>query len=161
MQQYGSGGMSGYPNQPLQYPAGPQQRCAPSPSYPSSRMPLMGQYSSASHNQAQLPPGAGQPNPPQYYKVVNPLPLPFQNKSHTDAGATSGFSTWKTQLIFIFNWKRMYKKFQEKLRRFYKICVGGNICFRMKSEIYPFTLFKSVGVKALHWLFYPWKYVLK
>lgn len=69
VQQYGSGGMSGYPNQPLQYPAGPQQRCAPSPSYPSSRMPLMGQYSSGSHNPAQFPPGAGQPNPPQYYKV--------------------------------------------------------------------------------------------
>lgn len=70
VQQYGSGGMSGYPNQPLQYPAGPQQRCAPSPSYPSSRMPLMGQYSSGSHNPAQFPPGAGQPNPPQYYKVI-------------------------------------------------------------------------------------------
>uniref|UniRef100_A0AAQ5XIG6 SP-RING-type domain-containing protein n=1 Tax=Amphiprion ocellaris TaxID=80972 RepID=A0AAQ5XIG6_AMPOC len=67
-QQYGSGGMSGYPNQPLQYPTGPQQRCAPSPSYPSSRMPHMGQYSSGSHNPAQFPPGAGQPNPPQYYK---------------------------------------------------------------------------------------------
>ncbi|XP_035485874.1 zinc finger MIZ domain-containing protein 2-like isoform X1 [Scophthalmus maximus] len=68
VQQYGSGGMSGYPNQPLQYPAGPQQKCAPSPSYSSSRMPLMGQYTSGSHNPAQYPPGAGQPNPPQYYK---------------------------------------------------------------------------------------------
>lgn len=70
VQQYGSGGMSGYPNQPLQYPAGPQQRCAPSPSYPSSRLPLMSQYPSGSHNPAQFPPGAGQPNPPQYYKVT-------------------------------------------------------------------------------------------
>lgn len=70
VQQYGSGGMSGYPNQPLQYPAGPQQRCAPSPSYPSSRLPLMSQYSSGSHNPAQFPPGAGQPNPTQYYKVT-------------------------------------------------------------------------------------------
>lgn len=69
VQQYGSGGMSGYPNQPLQYPSGPQQRCAPSPSYPSSRLPLMNQYSSGSHNSAQFPPGGGQPNPPQYYKV--------------------------------------------------------------------------------------------
>uniref|UniRef100_A0A672IA84 Zinc finger, MIZ-type containing 2 n=1 Tax=Salarias fasciatus TaxID=181472 RepID=A0A672IA84_SALFA len=56
-QQYGSGGMSGYPSQPLQYPAGPQQRCAPSPSYPSGRMPHMGQYGAASHNPAQFPPG--------------------------------------------------------------------------------------------------------
>uniref|UniRef100_A0A8C9ZQN1 Zinc finger MIZ-type containing 2 n=1 Tax=Sander lucioperca TaxID=283035 RepID=A0A8C9ZQN1_SANLU len=70
VQQYGSGGMSGYPTQPLQYPTGPQQRCPPSPSYPSSRMPLMGQYTSGSHNPAQFPPGGGQPNPPQYYKVV-------------------------------------------------------------------------------------------
>uniref|UniRef100_A0A8C4DTX4 SP-RING-type domain-containing protein n=1 Tax=Dicentrarchus labrax TaxID=13489 RepID=A0A8C4DTX4_DICLA len=68
VQQYGSGGMSGYPNQPLQYPSGPQQRCPPSPSYPSSRMPLMAQYTSGSHNPAQFPPGAVQPNPPQYYK---------------------------------------------------------------------------------------------
>lgn len=71
MQQYGSGGMSGYPTQPLQYPTGPQQRCAPSPSYPSSRMPLMGQYPSGSHNSVQFPPGASQPNPPQYYKVFS------------------------------------------------------------------------------------------
>lgn len=71
-QQYGSGGMSGYPSQPLQYPTGPQQRCAPSPSYPSSRMPHMGQYGPGSHNPAQFPPGAGQPNPPQYYKVTRP-----------------------------------------------------------------------------------------
>lgn len=69
MQQYGSGGMSGYPTQPLQYPTGPQQRCAPSPSYPTSRMPLMGQYPAGSHNAVQFPPGASQPNPPQYYKV--------------------------------------------------------------------------------------------
>jgi len=69
-QQYGSGGMSGYPNQPLQYPTGPQQRCAPSPSYHSSRMPHMGQYTSGSHNPAQFPPGTGQPNPPHYYKVI-------------------------------------------------------------------------------------------
>uniref|UniRef100_A0A8C7X631 Zinc finger, MIZ-type containing 2 n=1 Tax=Oryzias sinensis TaxID=183150 RepID=A0A8C7X631_9TELE len=54
--QYGSGGMSGYPGQPLQYPTAPQQRCAPSPSYPSSRMPHMGQYSSGSHNPGQFPP---------------------------------------------------------------------------------------------------------
>lgn len=73
VQQYGSGAMSGYPNQPLQYPAGPQQRCVPSPSYPSSRMPLMGQYTSASHNPTQFPPGGGQPNPPQYYKVVSSI----------------------------------------------------------------------------------------
>uniref|UniRef100_A0A8C3A9X7 SP-RING-type domain-containing protein n=1 Tax=Cyclopterus lumpus TaxID=8103 RepID=A0A8C3A9X7_CYCLU len=57
VQQYGSGGMSGYPTQPLQYPSGPQQRCATSPSYPSSRMPLMGQYTSGSHNPGQFPPG--------------------------------------------------------------------------------------------------------
>lgn len=73
--QYSSGGMSGYPNPPLQYPTGPQQRCAPSPSYSSGRMPLMGQYSSGSLNPAQFPSGAGQPNPLQYYKVMNPLIL--------------------------------------------------------------------------------------
>lgn len=71
VQQYGSSGMSGYPTQPLQYPTGPQQRCAPSPSYPTSRMPLMGQYPSGSHSSVQFPPGAAQPNPPQYYKVFN------------------------------------------------------------------------------------------
>lgn len=73
VQQYGSSGMSGYPTQPLQYPTGPQQRCAPSPSYPTSRMPLMGQYPSGSHSSVQFPPGAAQPNPPQYYKVFNYL----------------------------------------------------------------------------------------
>uniref|UniRef100_A0AAQ4QNM6 SP-RING-type domain-containing protein n=1 Tax=Gasterosteus aculeatus aculeatus TaxID=481459 RepID=A0AAQ4QNM6_GASAC len=56
-QQYGSGGMSGYPTQPLQYPSGPQQRCGPSPSYPPGRMPLMGQYPPGSHNPGQFPPG--------------------------------------------------------------------------------------------------------
>lgn len=69
-QQYNSGGISGYSNQPLQYPSGPQQRCAPSPSYPSSRMPHMGPYTSGTHNPTQFPPGASQPNPPQFYKVI-------------------------------------------------------------------------------------------
>uniref|UniRef100_A0A669AUT5 Zinc finger MIZ-type containing 2 n=1 Tax=Oreochromis niloticus TaxID=8128 RepID=A0A669AUT5_ORENI len=55
--QYGSGGMSGYTNQPLQYPTGSQQRCATSPSYLSSRMPHMGHYSAGSHNPAQFSPG--------------------------------------------------------------------------------------------------------
>lgn len=81
VQQYGSGGMSGYPSQPLQYPAGPQQRCAPSPSYPSSRLPLMGQYPSGSHNPGQFPPGAGQPNPPQYYKVTIYLQTHIKSRS--------------------------------------------------------------------------------
>uniref|UniRef100_A0A3Q3D6F7 Zinc finger, MIZ-type containing 2 n=1 Tax=Hippocampus comes TaxID=109280 RepID=A0A3Q3D6F7_HIPCM len=58
----GMSSMSAYPQQPLQYPPGPPQRCAPSPSYPAGRMPPMGQYAS----------GAGQPNPPQYYKVNTP-----------------------------------------------------------------------------------------
>uniref|UniRef100_A0A6Q2WUU1 SP-RING-type domain-containing protein n=1 Tax=Esox lucius TaxID=8010 RepID=A0A6Q2WUU1_ESOLU len=58
-QQYGSGGMSPYHGgQPLQYPPGPQQRQAQSPSYhPNQRMPPMGQYQ------------PGPPNPAQYYKV--------------------------------------------------------------------------------------------
>uniref|UniRef100_A0A3B4GVT2 Zinc finger MIZ-type containing 2 n=1 Tax=Pundamilia nyererei TaxID=303518 RepID=A0A3B4GVT2_9CICH len=55
--QYGSGGMSGYTNQPLQYPSGSQQRCATSPSYLSSRMPHVGHYSAGSHNPAQFSPG--------------------------------------------------------------------------------------------------------
>ncbi|XP_075885825.1 zinc finger MIZ domain-containing protein 2-like isoform X2 [Nelusetta ayraudi] len=87
VQQYGSGGMSGYPNQPLQYPAGPQQRCAPSPSYPSSRLPLMSQYSSGSHNPAQFPPGAGQPNPPQYYKSE-----PFNGQGSLPSGGYNAFT---------------------------------------------------------------------
>ncbi|XP_077352633.1 zinc finger MIZ domain-containing protein 2 isoform X2 [Festucalex cinctus] len=74
--EFGGGGggmssMSAYPQQqPLQYPSGPpQQRCAPSPSYPAGRMPPMGQYTSGSHgNPPPFPPGAGQPNPTQYYK---------------------------------------------------------------------------------------------
>ncbi|XP_077593077.1 zinc finger MIZ domain-containing protein 2 isoform X1 [Stigmatopora nigra] len=71
--EFGGGGgmssMSGYPQQPLQYPPGAQQRCAPSPSYPGGRMPPMSQYASGSHsNPLSFPPGGGQPNPPQYYK---------------------------------------------------------------------------------------------
>ncbi|XP_033978924.1 zinc finger MIZ domain-containing protein 2 isoform X3 [Trematomus bernacchii] len=89
VQQYGSGGMSGYPNQPLQYPPGPQQRCAPSPSYPSSRMPLMGQYSSGSHNLGQFPPGAGQPNPPQYYKSE-----PFNGQGSLPSGGAGGYNAF-------------------------------------------------------------------
>ncbi|KAI3362465.1 hypothetical protein L3Q82_012756 [Scortum barcoo] len=89
VQQYGSGGMSGYPNQPLQYPSGPQQRCAPSPSYPSSRMPLMGQYNSGSHNPAQFPPGAGQPNPPQYYKSE-----PFNGQGGLPSGGPGGYNAF-------------------------------------------------------------------
>uniref|UniRef100_A0A096MDK1 Zinc finger MIZ-type containing 2 n=1 Tax=Poecilia formosa TaxID=48698 RepID=A0A096MDK1_POEFO len=53
--QYSSGGISGYSNQPVQYPSGPQQRCAPSPSYPSSRMPHMGPYTSGTHNPSSEP----------------------------------------------------------------------------------------------------------
>uniref|UniRef100_A0A3B3UQK0 Zinc finger MIZ-type containing 2 n=1 Tax=Poecilia latipinna TaxID=48699 RepID=A0A3B3UQK0_9TELE len=60
--QYSSGGISGYSNQPVQYPSGPQQRCAPSPSYPSSRMPHMGPYTSGTHNPSQFPPGASHSN---------------------------------------------------------------------------------------------------
>ncbi|KAK1883892.1 Zinc finger MIZ domain containing protein 2, partial [Dissostichus eleginoides] len=89
VQHYGSGGMSGYPNQPLQYPPGPQQRCAPSPSYPSSRMPLMGQYSSGSHNLGQFPPGAGQPNPPQYYKSE-----PFNGQGNLPSGGAGGYNAF-------------------------------------------------------------------
>nr|XP_019937962.1 PREDICTED: zinc finger MIZ domain-containing protein 2 isoform X1 [Paralichthys olivaceus] len=85
-QQYVSSGMSGYPNQPLQYP---QQRCAPSPSYPSSRMPLMGQYSSGSHNPAQFPPGAVQPNPPQYYKSE-----PFNGQGSLPTGGAGGYNAF-------------------------------------------------------------------
>ncbi|XP_068429913.1 zinc finger MIZ domain-containing protein 2 isoform X4 [Clinocottus analis] len=89
VQQYGSGGMSGYPTQPLQYPSGPQQRCAPSPSYPSSRMPLMGQYSSGSHNPGQFPPGAGQPNPPQYYKSE-----PFNGQGGLPSAGPGGYNAF-------------------------------------------------------------------
>nr|XP_046231777.1 zinc finger MIZ domain-containing protein 2 isoform X3 [Scatophagus argus] len=89
VQQYGSSGMSGYPNQPLQYPAGPQQRCAPSPSYPSSRMPLMGQYTSGSHNPGQFNPGAGQPNPPQYYKSE-----PFNGQGSLPSGGAGGYNAF-------------------------------------------------------------------
>ncbi|XP_019711990.1 zinc finger MIZ domain-containing protein 2 isoform X3 [Hippocampus comes] len=65
----GMSSMSAYPQQPLQYPPGPPQRCAPSPSYPAGRMPPMGQYASGSHsNPPPFPASAGQPNPPQYYK---------------------------------------------------------------------------------------------
>ncbi|XP_053267225.1 zinc finger MIZ domain-containing protein 2 isoform X4 [Pleuronectes platessa] len=88
-QQYGSGGMSGYPNQPLQYPPGPQQRCAPSPSYPSSRVPLMGQYPSGPHNPAQFPPGAVQPNPPQYYKSE-----PFNGQGSLPTGGAGGYNAF-------------------------------------------------------------------
>ncbi|XP_056287903.1 zinc finger MIZ domain-containing protein 2 [Pseudoliparis swirei] len=86
VQQYGSGGMSGYPTQPLQYPSGPQQRCATSPSYPSSRMPLMGQNTSGP---GQFPPGAGQPNPPQYYKSE-----PFNGQGSLPSGGPGGYNTF-------------------------------------------------------------------
>ncbi|XP_065821371.1 zinc finger MIZ domain-containing protein 2 isoform X1 [Labrus bergylta] len=89
VQQYGSGGMSGYPNQPLQYPAGPQQRCPPSPSYPSSRMPLMGQYSSGSQHPGQFPPGAGPPNPPQYYKSE-----PFNGQGGLPSAGAGGYNAF-------------------------------------------------------------------
>uniref|UniRef100_A0AAV2IS61 SP-RING-type domain-containing protein n=1 Tax=Knipowitschia caucasica TaxID=637954 RepID=A0AAV2IS61_KNICA len=79
VQQYGSGGMS-YPNH-LQYLPGPPQQCAPSSSFPSSRLPHMGQYNSASLNPGQFA-GAPQPNPPQYYK---PEPLNGQG-SHPQGG---------------------------------------------------------------------------
>ncbi|XP_062268530.1 zinc finger MIZ domain-containing protein 2 isoform X4 [Platichthys flesus] len=88
-QQYSSGGMSGYPNQPLQYPPGPQQRCAPSPSYPSSRVPFMGQYPSGPHNPAQFPPGAVQPNPPQYYKSE-----PFNGQGSLPTGGAGGYNAF-------------------------------------------------------------------
>uniref|UniRef100_I3K027 Zinc finger MIZ-type containing 2 n=1 Tax=Oreochromis niloticus TaxID=8128 RepID=I3K027_ORENI len=86
--QYGSGGMSGYTNQPLQYPTGSQQRCATSPSYLSSRMPHMGHYSAGSHNPAQFSPGAGQPNPPQYYKVTTK-----QSQAPVRGGVLPGYPT--------------------------------------------------------------------
>nr|XP_040053281.1 zinc finger MIZ domain-containing protein 2-like isoform X2 [Gasterosteus aculeatus aculeatus] len=88
-QQYGSGGMSGYPTQPLQYPSGPQQRCGPSPSYPPGRMPLMGQYPPGSHNPGQFPPGAGQPTPPQYYK-----PEPFNGQGSLPSGGGGGYNAF-------------------------------------------------------------------
>uniref|UniRef100_A0A3P8VKV3 Zinc finger, MIZ-type containing 2 n=1 Tax=Cynoglossus semilaevis TaxID=244447 RepID=A0A3P8VKV3_CYNSE len=68
VQQYGPTGMAGYHNQTLQYPTGPQQRCAPSPSYTTPRLPSMAQFTSGSHIPVQFPPGPGQLNPPQYYK---------------------------------------------------------------------------------------------
>ncbi|XP_056874941.1 zinc finger MIZ domain-containing protein 2 isoform X1 [Takifugu flavidus] len=89
VQQYGSSGMSGYPTQPLQYPTGPQQRCAPSPSYPTSRMPLMGQYPSGSHSSVQFPPGAAQPNPPQYYKSE-----PFNGQGSLPGGGAGGYNAF-------------------------------------------------------------------
>uniref|UniRef100_H2VEH3 Zinc finger MIZ-type containing 2 n=1 Tax=Takifugu rubripes TaxID=31033 RepID=H2VEH3_TAKRU len=95
VQQYGSSGMSGYPTQPLQYPTGPQQRCAPSPSYPTSRMPLMGQYPSGSHSSVQFPPGAAQPNPPQYYKVFNySMALPFNGQGSLPGGGAGGYNAF-------------------------------------------------------------------
>lgn len=100
VQQYSSGGMSGYPNQPLQYPAGPQQRCAPSPSYPSSRMPLMGQYTSGSHNPAQFPPGAGQPNPPQYYKVISSTASSFFKSDRMFEADVSIWLSINNQILF-------------------------------------------------------------
>ncbi|XP_063333838.1 zinc finger MIZ domain-containing protein 2 isoform X1 [Pelmatolapia mariae] len=87
--QYGSGGMSGYTNQPLQYPSGSQQRCATSPSYLSSRMPHMGHYSAGSHNPAQFSPGAGQPNPPQYYKSE-----PFNGQGSMASGGPGGYNAF-------------------------------------------------------------------
>ncbi|KAM4634984.1 zinc finger MIZ domain-containing protein 2 isoform 3-T3 [Polymixia lowei] len=87
--QYGSGGMTSYPNQPLQYPTGPQQRCAPSPSYPSNRMPLMGQYASGPSNPAQFPPGAGQPSPSQYYKSE-----PFNSQGSLPPGGAGGYNAF-------------------------------------------------------------------
>uniref|UniRef100_A0A3Q1I7M2 SP-RING-type domain-containing protein n=1 Tax=Anabas testudineus TaxID=64144 RepID=A0A3Q1I7M2_ANATE len=74
--QYSSGGMSGYPNPPLQYPTGPQQRCAPSPSYSSGRMPLMGQYSSGSLNPAQFPSG------------------PFNGQGNLSSGGAGGYNAF-------------------------------------------------------------------
>lgn len=71
VQQYGPTGMAGYHNQTLQYPTGPQQRCAPSPSYTTPRLPSMAQFTSGSHIPVQFPPGPGQLNPPQYYKVTS------------------------------------------------------------------------------------------
>lgn len=61
-QQYGPGMGAGspYPGQPMQYHPGPQ-RSAPSPSYPTHRMPLQ------QPNMGQYPAGPG--NPSQYYKV--------------------------------------------------------------------------------------------
>ncbi|XP_035996483.1 zinc finger MIZ domain-containing protein 2 isoform X1 [Fundulus heteroclitus] len=88
-QQYGSGGMSGYSNQPLQYPSGPQQRCAPSPSYPSGRMPHMGPYTAVNHNPAQFPPGAGQTNPSQFYKSE-----PFNGQGSLPSGAAGGYNAF-------------------------------------------------------------------
>ncbi|KAM3873719.1 zinc finger MIZ domain-containing protein 2-like [Diretmus argenteus] len=87
MQQYSSGGMSGYSNQPLQYPT--QQRCAPSPSYPSNRMPVMGHYTSGPPNPAQYPPGAGQHNPSQYYKSE-----PFNGQGNLPSGGAGGYNAF-------------------------------------------------------------------
>lgn len=88
MQQYVSGGMS-YANQPLQYPPGPQQRCPPSPSYPSSRLPHIGQFSSASLNPGQYTPGSGPPNPPQYFK-----PDPFSGQGNPSQGGTGAYNAF-------------------------------------------------------------------
>ncbi|KAM6902988.1 zinc finger MIZ domain-containing protein 2 [Xenentodon cancila] len=87
-QQFSSGGMSGYSNQPLQYPTVPQQRCGPSPSYPSGRLPHMGQYAPGPHNPAQFPPG-GQPNPPQYYKSE-----PFNGQGGLPPGGAGGYNAF-------------------------------------------------------------------
>ncbi|XP_054612532.1 zinc finger MIZ domain-containing protein 2-like isoform X3 [Dunckerocampus dactyliophorus] len=88
-QHFAPAGMSSYPQQPLQYPPGPQQRCAPSPSYPPSRMPPISQYGSGSHNPAQFPTGAGQPNPPQYYKSEA-----FNGQSSLAPGGPGGYNAF-------------------------------------------------------------------
>lgn len=57
----------------------------------------MGQYTSASHNPGQFPPGAGQPNPPQYYKVITRTVFTLTEQSLTDSGS---FKFLKTLVEF-------------------------------------------------------------
>ncbi|KAM6986474.1 zinc finger MIZ domain-containing protein 2-like isoform 2-T2 [Aplochiton taeniatus] len=89
MQQYGSSGMPSYPSQPLQYHAGPQQRSAPSPSYPGHRMQLMGQYISGPPNPAQYSPAPGQNNSAQYYKSE-----PFSGQGVVPPGGPASYNAF-------------------------------------------------------------------
>ncbi|XP_067114718.1 zinc finger MIZ domain-containing protein 2 isoform X1 [Osmerus mordax] len=89
VQQYSSGGMSPYPNQPLQYPQGPPQRSAPSPSYTSHRMPLMNQYATGQPGPAQYPPGHGPANPAQYFKTE-----PFNGQGSLPPGGVGGYNAF-------------------------------------------------------------------
>uniref|UniRef100_A0AAY4AQN8 SP-RING-type domain-containing protein n=1 Tax=Denticeps clupeoides TaxID=299321 RepID=A0AAY4AQN8_9TELE len=66
-----------YPGQPMQYHGPGPQRSAPSPSYPSHRMPIQ------PSNMGQYPAGPG--NPGQYYKTEQ-----FNGQGNTHGGLPSG-----------------------------------------------------------------------